>query len=105
MDIIETPVFTKLVAKLFSEIDYVNFKNNLIFDPEKGERIKGGGGLRKIRWGKNGKGKRGGIRIIYILLNAKIYLLYGYPKNKQDNLTKKQKEQLKQIAKKLEVVI
>jgi len=69
----------------------------LINDPEFGDLIKGSGGLRKIRWGNEQKGKSGGVRVIYYLklADGKIFMLYVYAKNEQEDLTK---EQLKILA-------
>ena len=59
-----------------------------------GDVIQDTGGLRKIRWSANGKGKRGGVRVIYYHLtaDAQIRLLLIYKKGIQDNLTEKQKK-------------
>ncbi len=65
--------------------------------PEAGDLIKGGGGIRKVRWAGSGRGKRGGLRVIYYWWIAKdrISLLLAYPKNEQDNLTAEQLKLLK----------
>lgn len=74
----------------------------MILNPEKGKIIRGSGGLRKIRWGISGRGKSGGVRIIYYRLNNKeiILMLLVYPKNEQDNLTPSQMKILKSIVEK-----
>jgi len=76
---------------LISSIDdgYRALQLALIFRPEQGAVIPGSGGLRKIRWGMKGRGKRGGLRIIYFYEKAKetIYMLFVYPKNEQEDLT------------------
>lgn len=68
--------------------------------PESGEIIKGSGGIRKLRWSGSGRGKRGGIRVIYYYFtdDEQIYMLYAYPKNKSDDLTTDQLKQLKQLV-------
>ena len=59
----------------------------------------GTGGLRKIRWAGSGRGKRGGIRVIYYLVrDDRVYLLFAYPKNKQENLTSQQLKVLRKIV-------
>ena len=59
----------------------------------------GSGGLRKIRWAGSGRGKRGGIRVIYYLVrDDRVYLLFAYPKNKQENLTSQQLKVLRKIV-------
>lgn len=68
-------------------------------DPEKDVLIRGSGGLRKLRWAGSGRGKRGGLRVIYYwhVPGSSILLLLIYPKNDQDNLTAAQLKALKSI--------
>jgi hypothetical protein len=60
MRFVETPIFTVEVQKLLGEEEYRALQLALLFRPEQGALIKGSGGIRKIRWGAKGKGKRGG---------------------------------------------
>nr|DAT90518.1 MAG TPA: Toxin HigB-2, Nanobody 6-antitoxin system, toxin [Caudoviricetes sp.] len=101
MEIVETSVFHKQVSQLFDPMDYTQFLVYLFFYPRAGSPIIEGRGIRKIRWKKKGSGKRGGIRVIYVVKSDKIYLLYGYSKAEKDNLGKKQIKQLAKIAKNL----
>ena len=57
--------------------------------PKAGDVIRGGRGLRKLRWLAQGRGKRGGARVIYYFQDAKarIYLIYGYVKSEREDLT------------------
>lgn len=102
MKIIETTIFTKRIRSLLTEEEYRNLQNELIINPEKGMVIRGSGGLRKIRWGISGKGKSGGVRIIYywIIKKKTILMLLVYPKNEQDNLTSSQLKILKSLVEK-----
>ena len=60
--------------------------------------IKGSGGMRKLRWTGSGKGKRGGIRVIYYLWNNDTaFMLFAYPKNKQADLTTAQTRVLREL--------
>ena len=95
--LIETPVFTRLVCRLLPDEDYRELQNLLVKDPEAGQIIKGSGGLRKIRWGLSGKGKRGGVRVIYYWFKEpdKMLFLYLYKKNVQADLTSGQLKILK----------
>ena len=65
--------------------------------PEAGNVIKSSGGMRKLRWAGSGRGKRGGLRVIYYWWVAKdrISMLLMYPKNEQDDLTADQLKQLR----------
>ena len=102
MKIIETTIFTKRIRSLLTEEEYRNLQNELILNPEKGKVIRGSGGLRKIRWGISGKGKSGGVRIIYywIIKKKTILMLLVYPKNEQDDLTSSQLKILKSLVEK-----
>jgi mRNA-degrading endonuclease RelE of RelBE toxin-antitoxin system len=62
---IETKLFSRLVADYLNEEDYAQLQNALIKDPKAGDLIPGSGGVRKLRWRVAGRGKRGGIRVIY----------------------------------------
>lgn len=89
MEFIETPVFTKLITALLSDEEYTGLQKLLIENPERGDLIRGGGGIRKVRYGRQGTGKSSGIRVIYYWLSEdhQIYMLVAYPKSKKDNLT------------------
>ncbi len=78
------------------------FNYSYWFGPEsiQDDIIKGSGGIRKLRWAGSGRGKRGGIRVIYYYFtkDEQIYMLYAYPKSKKDDLTADQLKQLKQLV-------
>ena len=99
MVIIETPFFTKQILSTFSEEEYRLFQSALLERPDAGKVIPGSAGLRKLRWAAEGRGTRGGVRVIYYWFTSRetILLLFMYPKNVQDNLTKDQFKQLKKI--------
>jgi len=97
---VETPIFTRQITDLLDDSDYRRFQVFLAAKPETGDVIRGSGGLRKIRWSAQGRGKRGGMRIIYYLLEEdEIYLLLAYPKNKQEDLTNDQLRVLRTLVK------
>ena len=102
MKIIETSVFTKRLKVLLSNEDYRLLQNEIILNPGKGKIIRGSGGLRKIRWSISGKGKSGGVRIIYYWVKTKeiILMLLIYSKNEQDNLSIAQMKTLKSLVEK-----
>jgi hypothetical protein len=74
----------------------------LILNPIKGKVIRGSGGLRKIRYGVSGRGKSGGVRVIYywVFKRELLLMLLVYPKNEQDNLTSSQLKLLKTLVEK-----
>lgn len=85
---IETKLFTRLVEEYLSDDSYRQLQAALATDPEAGPLIPGSGGLRKLRWGISGRGKRGGLRIIYYvrIKQDEIWLLTLYPKNVTENI-------------------
>ncbi len=95
----ETSIFTEQITKFISDESYAEFQQVLITDPEAGKIIQRSRGLRKIRWRLPGKGKSGGIRIIYYLVCAEeIFLLYAYPKSKSENITPEQTRILRDLV-------
>lgn len=88
MEYIESPLFSKIVGSYLEEDEYAAFQWDLALHPEKGDLIPGSGGLRKIRWAGKGKGKRGGVRVIYYYKNreGQIWLLTIYAKNEAANI-------------------
>ena len=99
MIFIETHIFTEDVKELLSDDEYANFQKHLAENPLAGDVIQQTGGLRKVRWAAGGKGKRGGVRVIYyyVLPDSQIRLLLVYKKGKKDDLTAEQKQALRQL--------
>jgi hypothetical protein len=85
---IETKLFSKLVVGLLSDDEYSKLQGALIADPEAGDLIQGSGGVRKLRWGVKGRGKRGGIRVIYYARTrqGQIWMLTLYAKNVAESI-------------------
>ena len=75
-------------------------ENILLENPRKGVVIEGLAGIRKLRIKLEGRGKSGGGRVIYldVLEKEKIYLLFAYPKNMQEDLTSEQRRLLRRMA-------
>lgn len=85
---VETKLFTRLVSDLLGDDEYALLQQALIANPELGDAIPGSGGVRKMRWGAAGRGKRGGLRVIYYLRTrqGQIWMLTVYPKNVADSI-------------------
>ncbi len=99
MKFLETSVFTKQIVGLLADEQYRALQAALMNRPELGVLVRGSGGLRKVRWSSTGKGKRGGIRVIYYWFspNEIFLMLFAYPKSVQSDLTVDQIRVLRQI--------
>lgn len=100
MVIIETSIFTRRVLELLDDESYRDLQLVLVEDPLLGKVVRGSGGLRKVRWNVKGRGKRGGVRVIYYwaVSAEQLLMLLIYPKNEQDDLTAAQLKILKRIV-------
>jgi hypothetical protein len=85
---VETKLFTKLVQEYLSDDEYAVLQQSLLVNPDAGDVIPGSSGVRKLRWAVAGRGKRGGLRVIYFLRrhNEEIWMLTLYAKNVADNI-------------------
>ena len=99
MVIVETSVFTRQVLSLLSDDEYRKLQVVLANRPNAGSIIRNSGGLRKIRWSIAGRGKRGGVRVIYYwaVKHERLLMLFMYPKNVQDDLTPDQLKVLRKL--------
>jgi hypothetical protein len=99
MLVVETPTFTRQITALLSDDEYAQLQLQLVADPKAGDVIRGSGGLRKIRWSRTGRGKRGGIRVIYFAaIEGRIYLLAAFAKSARDDLTTAQVKLLRRLV-------
>lgn len=97
---VELPLFEKDVYDYLDDDEYGAFQWHLRQHPDSGDVIQSGGGIRKIRWSAKGKGKSGGVRIIYYhyAKNSEITLMLIYGKNEMGNISP---EMLKRLRKEL----
>lgn len=88
LTVAQTAVFQKYAAEIWSADELDQFVNWIALNPLAGDVIPGTGGLRKVRWGASGRGKRGGARVIYYnqLNDGTVWLLISYTKAKFDDL-------------------
>jgi len=98
---VETRLFTKLVQEYLSDDEYAALQQSLVVNPEAGDVIPGSGGVRKVRWAIAGKGKSGGVRVIYYFKRQddEIWLLTIYSKNEVESIPA---HVLRQIAKEID---
>ena len=93
-EFIELPPFTRRRRQLGLDEQYYVLQQELIENPKRGDLIRNACGLRKIRMGAEGRGKRGGVRVMYIddINGGRIYMLMLFEKNEADDLTPEQKK-------------
>ncbi len=86
--VVETPTFQKQAEKIWSESERMDFIDWIAENPLSGDVIPGAQGARKVRWSVAGRGKRGGVRVIYFNLTNQgvLILLMVYTKSEQSNL-------------------
>ena len=101
MVFVELSPFVAFRTAHWSDEDLRRLQNHLLALPDAGDVIPGGSGLRKLRWSAQGRGKRGGARVIYYryVPGHRIYLIYAYTKNEQADLTREQIRLLSKLMK------
>ena len=89
LTVVETLSFQRLWPLYWSEEERGEFASYIAEHPAAGDVVPGSGGIRKVRWGRAGSGKSGGIRVIYVTrtFEGEVVLLTLYAKSKTDNLT------------------
>jgi len=97
-EFIETPFFTKALSHYLEDDEYAKLQNYLNEQPETGVIVPGSGGVRKLRWGSEGRGKRGGLRVIYYLRSARgeLWMLTIYGKNVSENIPARVLKQMRE---------
>ena len=101
---VETSVFSKFLPENLTDDEYADFQVFLSTHPDAGDVIRGSGGIRKVRWMSKGKGKSGGVRVIYYWKTVadRIYLLTLYNKETQDSLTASERATWRKVVKVIE---
>lgn len=101
--VVETPEFLAATRKLMDEEERLMLVDYLARHPTAGDLIQGTGGVRKLRWALEGRGKRGGARVIYFFHDADtpIFALTAYAKNEQDDLSMADRNDFRRLTKML----
>ncbi len=101
MVFVELTPFVAFRMEYWTDEDLRAMQNVLLVAPDAGDLIRGGAGLRKLRWSAQGRGKRGGARVIYYwhVPGDRIYLIYGYVKSRSEDLTAHQLKVLRELMK------
>ena len=99
----ETEPFQKKVSRLLTEDEKEELITYLSAFPNSGVLIQGTGGIRKLRWARSGRGKSGGVRVIYYFHNFEmpLYLLTLFGKNEKTNLSKAERNILSKAVERL----
>ncbi len=104
-EFVELPLFRSKWKSLgLNDDDLLRLEEEILLDPKTGNVMKETGGIRKMRFAFEHRGKSGSVRVIYIDFEVyeKIYLLTAYPKNEKDNLSKAERNELRILVKVLE---
>ena len=102
---VELPIFqTRWKEMGLTDEDLKHLQEQLLADPKIGAVIQGTGGVRKMRFAFEHRGKSGSVRVIYVDFEVyeKIYLITAYTKKEKDNLSDSEKNEIKQLIKALE---
>lgn len=99
--VVETPEFRSATRKLMTEEERAVLVDYLAHNPAAGNLVQGTGGVRKLRWGLEARGKRGGARVIYFFHSADIplFALTAYAKNERADLSQKDRNDFRQLTK------
>jgi mRNA-degrading endonuclease RelE of RelBE toxin-antitoxin system len=100
LTIVELTPFLRAAAKVWSEDERAEFVDYMAANPEAGDVIPETGGLRKVRWGRQGSGKRGGVRVVYYYydMDLPLYLITVYAKAAREDLSPDEKRTLTALA-------
>lgn len=98
--IAELPEFIRRAEKLFLQTERQALITHLAKFPQAGDLVPGTGGIRKLRWAREGAGKRGGARVIYFFHNETmpLYLLTVFAKGEKANLSKAERNELAKLV-------
>lgn len=102
LTVVESPIFQRLWPRYWDEDERAEFASFIALEPEAGSVIRGSGGVRKVRWAREGTGKSGGVRVVYLTRNeaGEVYLLTIYAKSESENISV---SALKEIRRALEI--
>jgi hypothetical protein len=96
----ELPEYIRCAARLLSESERRDVIDHLAAQPRAGDLIQGTGGIRKLRWARGGRGKSGGVRVIYYFHSDRIplYLLTVFGKGEKTDLSKGERNELAKLV-------
>lgn len=100
LTVVETSAFVRRAEKLLSPEEHEELLFFLALHPQSGAEIPGTGGVRKVRYAARGKGKSGGVRVVYYFFDEEnpLYAIFLFGKNEQADLTPDQKREVASLA-------
>ena len=100
LTVVELPLFQRLASAVWDDAERQEFVDHIARNPETGDLVPGTGGVHKVRWRRQGMGKRGGVRVIYFYRDAQmpLFLLLVYAKAQREDMTPDEKRQVRALA-------
>ena len=100
ISVVETPEFLSATRKLMTDDERALLVDYLAYNPTSGDLVPGTGGVRKLRWGLQGRGKRGGARVVYFHHDAgmPLFALTAYAKNERADLSQQDRNDFRQLT-------
>ena len=100
LTVAETQLFIRQATDVWTEGERTAFVDFIAANPEEGDVIPDTGGIRKVRWSRQGSGKRGGVRVIYFYHDSAmpLYLMMIYAKARQENLSHDEKRRVQALT-------
>lgn len=97
----QTPEFLRKIRRLISDAENQALIAYLAEHPKAGDLMRGTGGVRKLRWARDGSGKSGGVRVVYYFHDERLplYLLTVFGKNARSNISDAQRNELASLVK------
>jgi len=107
VSVAETPEYVRCAERLLPLAERIEVVNYVAANPRAGDLIRGTGGLRKLRWGRGGRGKSGGVRVIYYFHSDAIplYLLAMYGKSERADLGHAERRELSSLVRMIKAIV
>lgn len=101
--VVETPAYLVKAQRLLTETERADIITEVARNPEAGVLIRGSGGVRKLRHGRQGKGKSGGVRVVYFYQDGRmpLFLLTVFGKQERANLSQAEINQLAKLCRQI----
>jgi hypothetical protein len=100
LTVAETSLFLRQAADVWTDAERAAFVDFIAANPEEGDVIQDTGGIRKVRWSRQGSGKRGGVRVVYFYHDTAmpLYLLMVYAKAQREDLSPDEKRRVRELV-------